>query len=191
MRASEAPEAGADVDPSQAPWPHAPEHRLGEAGAYIVTAAAYQKAMLFADGPRLRMLHQALLSIAAEHGLRLQAWAVFPNHYHMVAQVPADGAMRRFLRELHSRTAIALNRRDTTPGRRVWHNFWETALTNDRSYFARLAYVQQNAVRHGLVPVATQYPWCSAAWFERRATAAQVKTLARIKIDRVSVPDDF
>jgi REP-associated tyrosine transposase len=29
-----------------------------------------------------------------------------------------------------------------------------------------LSYVHQNAVKHGLVPVANQYAWCSAAYID-------------------------
>jgi len=54
-----------------------------------------------------------------------------------------------------------------------------------------LNYVHQNAVKHKLVPVANQYPWCSAAWFEREASPAQVNTIYGFKIDRVKVEDDF
>ncbi len=69
------------------------------------------------------MLHgAALLTIADRHGRRLEAWAVFPNHYHFIAASPSDPAsLKSFLRELHSRTAIALNRKDC-PSRKVWHN---------------------------------------------------------------------
>jgi hypothetical protein len=49
----------------------------------------------------------------------------------------------------------------------------------------------QNPVKHGLVPVANQYPWCSAAWFERTAPAAMVKSIYRFKVDQVRVRDDF
>jgi putative transposase len=70
-------------------------------------------------------------------------------------------------------------------------NFRETRLTHQRSYLARLNYVHQNAVKHGLVPVANQYLWCSAAWFERTASPAIVKSIYRFKWDRISVQDDF
>ena len=95
------------------------------------------------------------------------------------------------LRHLHADTARELNRLDQTPGRQVWHNFRDTKLTFEHSYLARLNYVHQNAVKHGLVPVANQYRWCSAAWFERVATPAQVQTLYSMKTDQVNVPDDF
>jgi putative transposase len=51
--------------------------------------------------------------------------------------------------------------------------------------------VHQNAVKHGLVAVANQYPWCSAAWFENAATPAQVKTIYAFKTDRLHVRDDY
>jgi putative transposase len=73
----------------------------------------------------------------------------------------------------------------------VWFNYWDTALTYQRSYLARLNYVHQNAVKHGLVPVANQYRWCSAAWFEHTARPAQVRTIYGLKIDRIRLVDDF
>ena len=68
----------------------------------------------------------------------------------------------------HANTARAVNDLDGLEGRQVWHNFWDKHLTYEKSYLARLNYVHQNAVKHGLAPVANQYPWCSAAWPCRR-----------------------
>src|SRR5437899_13023942 len=95
------------------------------------------------------------------------------------------------LSSLHEKTAKWVNRSDAAEGRKVWHNYRDTRLTYERSYLTRLAYVHQNPVHHGLVPVANQYRWCSAAWFERTATPAQVRTIYRFKIDQLRVLDDF
>jgi len=174
------------------PWPHAPAHRLTESGTYMVTAGTYLKQPLFPDGAPLKMLHDAILSIADKYAWQLEAWAVFPNHCHLIAVAPEDAStLTHFIRELHSRTAIALNRRDATPKRKVWSNYWDTQLTHEASYLARLNYVHQNPVKHGLVPVASHYPWCSAAWFEKVATPAQVKTIYGFKTDQIQVQDDF
>ena len=64
-------------------------------------------------------------------------------------------------------------------------------MTYEKSYLARLNYTHQNAVKHGLVPVADQYPWCSAAWFERTATPAQVKVIYSFKTERLEVHDEY
>jgi putative transposase len=173
-------------------WPHAPVHRLTEHGIYIVTSGTCHKERLFNTKEKLDLLERWLLSLSKQHHWQLEAWAVLINHYHFVARgAPDSTPMRDFLRELHSLTARELNLMDRVEARTVWHNFWDTRLTYQHAYLARLNYVHQNAVKHGLVPVANQYPWCSAAWFERAASPSQIKTIYRMKTDKVNVPDDF
>ena len=92
---------------------------------------------------------------------------------------------------LHVKTAEWVNKLDRQPGRKVRHNYRDTLLKEQRSYLARLNYVHQNAAKHGLVPLACQYPWCSAAWFERTASPAMVRAIYRFKTDLLSVADDF
>ena len=84
-----------------------------------------------------------------------------------------------------------MNRLDQSPGREVWFNFWDAKLTYERSYLARLNYVHQNAVKHGLVQVANRYAWCSASWFERTASLSAVKTIYSFKTDKLNIHDDF
>jgi len=177
------------------PWPHAPLHRLSEQGTYFVTAGTYRKFHHFRGPERLDELQGGLLEVAQQFGWRLEAWAVFSNHYHFVGHSPQTQAdaesLPGMLGRLHAQTAKWVNELDGTPGRHVWHNFWETRLTYERSYLARLNYTHQNAVKHGLVAHASEYPWCSASWFERMATPAQVKTIYSFKIDAVRVKDDY
>ena len=99
--------------------------------------------------------------------------------------------MKKFLKHLHADTARELNQIDNEAGRTVWFNFWDTKLTYEKSYLARLNYVHQNPVTHGLVAMANQYQWCSAAWFERTASPAMRKTIYGFKIDKLNVKDDF
>ena len=173
-------------------WPHAPLHRLSDEGTYLVTGATYQNEHLFRGAERLDLLEATLLSLANQAGWQLEAWAVFSNHYHFVGHARPDcECLADWLAQLHRQTATDVNRLDGLAGRQVWWNYWDTKLTFEKSYLARLNYVHQNAVKHGLVRVANHYRWCSAAWFERTATPAQVRTIYGFKTDRVNVPDDF
>jgi putative transposase len=177
------------------PWPHAPTHQLSTGGNYFVTAGTYLKAHHFRSPRRLDVLQRGLLMVARDFFWTLEAWAVFSNHYHFVAHSTDDSggasSLSQMLSMLHTRTAGWINQLDNTPGRKVWHNFWDTKLTYEKSYLARLNYVHQNAVKHGLVSVANQYPWCSARWFEGMAPPAMVRSIYRFKIDKLSVRDDF
>jgi putative transposase len=173
-------------------WPHAPLHRLVGKGTYIVTAGTLNKEHFFRDAESLDLLEAELLAKAREYQWQLEAWSVFANHYHFVGHALDDAAtLKSFLTHLHADTARGINQRDSASGRQVWYNFWETKLTYEKSYLARLNYVHQNPVKHRLVPVANQYRWCSAAWFERTARPAQVKTIYSFKTDKIRIVDDF
>ncbi len=52
-------------------------------------------------------------------------------------------------------------------------------------------YVMQNPVRHGLVDLAENYPWCSASWFLKNASKSHQKVVTAYKIDEVNVIDNF
>lgn len=173
-------------------WPHAPVHRLDSCGVFMVTGATLHKVHLFSTEEQLSLLEEQMLTLAKQYYWQLEAWAVFVNHYHFVARGRPDSQpLDRFLNQLHSDTARNLNRMDQKIGREVWYNFWDTKLTYERSYLTRLNYVHQNAVKHGLVNVANQYPWCSAAWFERTASPAAVKTIYSFKTDKLKIHDDY
>jgi REP-associated tyrosine transposase len=183
---------GGDASPHSKDWPHAPIHRLSERGTYIVTAGTLYKQHHFAGAERLTYLEGILLTLSKDYGWQLEAWAVFSNHYHFVAHgLPECGALKAMLKHLHGETSTEINRLDGETERQVWFNFWDTQLTFEKSYLARLNYVHQNAVKHQLVAVANQYPWCSAAWFERTATPAQVTTIYSFGTTKVKLHDEF
>ena len=179
-------------EPAAKTWPHAPVHRLDANGVFMITGATLHKKHFFHMPEKLTLLESSMLSLAREYHWRLEAWAVLVNHYHFIAcgeenALPLDQMIKR----LHSETARDLNRLDQTEGRTIWYNFWDTKLTYQRSYLARLNYVHQNPVKHGLVKVANQYHWCSAAWFERTVSSATVNTIYSFKTDQLKIYDDF
>lgn len=173
-------------------WPHAPPHLLEKSGIYMVTCGTYQKLHHFKSPQRLQFLCDTLTTLASEAGWTLHAWAVLSNHYHFIGQSPVDPKnLATWLAKLHRVCAIHVNQLDSSPGRQVWHQFWDSHITIHTSYLARLHYVHQNPVKHGIVADAAQYPWCSAAAFEIQASKAFVKTVYSFKLDKLNIYDQF
>ncbi|MCF7849530.1 MAG: transposase [Kiritimatiellales bacterium] len=173
-------------------WPHAPEHRLCERGNYIVTCGTYRKQHFLNTPEKITFVRNLLFELAQKYDWQLQAWAVMSNHYHFVAASPEDASsLKKMLSTLHTLSARELNRLDGTPKRRVWYNYYDSRITYEKSWLARLKYVHQNPVHHGVALHAENYAWCSAAWFAREAGNAFVKTVNSVKIDQVKVYDEY
>ena len=157
----------------------------------MVQAGTRNKEPFFHAPDRLSLVCDALLELAEKYGWALEAWAVLSNHYHFIGTSSKPDALRQLVRHLHSLTAREINRWDEAPGRRVWFQYWDTHLTYHKSYYARLNYVHRNAVHHGLVRTPSEYPWCSAAWFERRAQQSFYRTIMNFPCDSINVRDDY
>ncbi len=130
----------------------------------MVTAGTLYKEHFFCGDDQLEYLQDTLLSTLVKYGWIVQAWAVFVNHYHFIALASQlKESLSSLIQELHSVTAIEINRQDCVSDRQVWFQYWDTCLTYEKSRLVRLNYVNNNAVKHGLVRNATDYPFCSAS----------------------------
>ncbi len=181
-----------DAEPVYVEWPHAPSHLFEPEAFYFVTVGTYMKKHLFRTPEDKTLLLKTLSEQAERFEWRLQAWAVLSNHYHFVAQAPEDAeSLRAMLRSVHSLTARHVNSRDAAPGRKVWHRYRDTCLTQQKSYLARLNYVHCNPVKHGVVERAWDYPWCSMRWFQKQAEEGFRERVLSFDADRVAIEDDF
>jgi putative transposase len=168
-----------------------PDWSFGQ-GIYMVTAGTYGKLPHLSTPERRDYFLETLLALAADFGWQLHAWAVMPNHYHFIAASPEDPkTLRKFLAKLQTATAKQLNEWDGAPGRKVWHHFWGSHITFERSYLARLNYVHHNPEHHGATESAAEYRWCSAKWFAENAPSALAATVGGCGMDQLEVADDF
>jgi REP element-mobilizing transposase RayT len=95
----------------------------------MIPAATYPKHPLFQSRDRLDFLLTHFQRPTTEHGISVQAWAIFPNHYHFVGFSNPPEKLHSFLWHFHSVTAAEVNRLDRSPARKVWFQFWDSHLT--------------------------------------------------------------
>jgi putative transposase len=171
---------------------HFPSHLFSPNKMYMVTGATYRKVPIFDNAEKLDFLLGSLFLEAETFGWNLQAWAIMPNHYHFIAGAPEEPlTLRAMIRSLHSKSARWLNQQDEKSGRKVWFQYWDSCLTYENSYLARLNYVHHNPVKHGLVQNAENYKWCSMNWFSQNADKKYYKKVLSFKYDKLQLHDDF
>jgi putative transposase len=169
---------------------HTPPHLFRPDAIYFVTGTIYKKTPLMNTEIKLSKFTEILFEQASKLKWGLEAWSVLPNHYHFVARSPKESSsLKSFIQAVHSISAKFINRIDNFPGRRVWYNYWDSCITNETSYLARLHYVHMNPVKHGYVDNPEDYPFCSYSWFMISGDLDFQKRVFAQPIDRINVMD--
>jgi len=97
--------------------------------------------------------------------MRLLAYCLMPNHWHMVVWPDVTQSVSAFCHRLCSVHALR-HRRDTGTmgqGHLYQDRYHSFAIESERQYYAVMRYVEANAVRAGLAPEANLWRWSSLA----------------------------
>jgi putative transposase len=95
--------------------------------------------------------------------VRIVAYNIMSNHWHFVFWVEIEWDVSAFLHRLTSTHAIRWRRRTRTVGQgHVYQDrFKSSAIFSERYYYNCLRYVEQNAMKAGLVHRARDWRWSS------------------------------
>lgn len=95
--------------------------------------------------------------------VRLLAFCLMPNHFHLVVQPAEDGQLSVFMKHLEGTHSKRWHvRRQTTGTGAVYQGrFKAFPIQSDRHFYTVCRYVERNALRAGLVQKAEDWPWGS------------------------------
>ena len=121
---------------------------------------------------------QAFVAVIAEaslrHPMRLLAYCVMPNHFHIVLWPKADGELSQWMHWLLS-THVRSDQKHCHSSGHIWQGrFKSFPIQEDDHLRVVLRYVERNPLRAHLVPRAEDWPWSS---LHRGASAASTSIL--------------
>lgn len=95
--------------------------------------------------------------------LRLLAYALMPNHWHLVAWPTSGSELSQFMHRLCGQHAAELRMRTATVGNgHVYQGRYRAHVIRNRThYFSVMRYVEANPLRAGLVARAEDWTWSS------------------------------
>jgi REP element-mobilizing transposase RayT len=92
--------------------------------------------------------------------LRVSAFCLMPNHYHLLVQTP-DANVSRCMRHIDGVYTQRYNRRHRYDGQ-LFRGRYKSILVDEKSYLLELVrYIHHNPVKAGLAETLGQYPWSS------------------------------
>ncbi len=111
------------------------------------------------DGDRREFLAR-LAEMPSRHGIRLHAYALMSNHYHVLVECP-DGGISNAMKDLNSGYAQWFNWRHSYDGH-LFRGRFRSILIGDDSYLVEVArYIHRNSVQAGTVARPVEDPWSS------------------------------
>jgi len=127
-----------------------------------VNRANDRRQIFFKDSDYERFLE--LLTEACRHAaVRLHAYCVMPNHFHLIAVGTTDIAVSACLQRLTGRHSRQLRQDTATQGTgHIYQGrFWSDIIRTDRDFLAVQRYIEANPLRAKLVVSAELWPWSS------------------------------
>jgi REP element-mobilizing transposase RayT len=142
-----------------------------DGGLYHVYARGNERQMLFRDEAD-RQLYVRLLAVAVERmGWRLIAYCLMGNHVHLIVET-TEGNLGAGMQYLHSRYAMAFNKRYGRIGHLFHRPYGSTVIEDDVHACMTVRYVARNPVEAGLCDRPEDWAWSSVrATLEGRAPA--------------------
>ena len=106
----------------------------------------------------LRMLREQCIKLS----IRIWAYALMTNHIHRVAVPPLAESLSICLQNAHGAYADYFNTRHGTVGH-LWQGRFKASVLDEAYLWNAVRYVERNPVRAGMVRLAEDYRWSSAA----------------------------
>jgi putative transposase len=140
-------------------------------GIYHVASHASDTRHLFLSRDDRTTFLDRFALVMERFSLRLVAYALLGNHYHLVLATP-DGRVSTALQQLHSWYSRTHNRRHGRSAHLFRAHFFARELRSDADLLGACRYVAHNPVSAGLCPDPFSWPWSSTAASAGLAEAA-------------------
>lgn len=138
--------------------------RITPAGfVYHVLNRGTERRTLFFKASDYQNFLELLAEACVRFPVRLLAYCLMPNHWHIVLWPEKDDAIPLYMHRVSSFHAIRVRRETDTIGygHLYQDRYRSFPVQTDRHYWRVLRYVEANALRAGLVPRAEAWQWSS------------------------------
>jgi len=156
---------------------------------YHVINRANGRLQIFNNDEDYKLFEQLLLETKELFGMRVLAYEIMPNHWHLVLHPRNDGDLGAFMHRLSNAHTRKVHARNNTNGSgHLYQGRYKSFLIDSENYLlAVIKYVERNAVRAKFVSRCEDWQWGSV-WRYVYGTAEQKKLLDKIPAE---LPDDY
>lgn len=172
---------------------HYPFHLKLDDQIYFLTARTVGKIHFFNSSEKLEMLSGSINKAVKKYNIKIYSYVLLPNHYHLLLFLPKADDLPHFIRFVHGRSArqvlkaldgsskplaltqgwsnsesLTIRAKEealTIRQKKVWWNYWDKCIQEERDFWIRFNYIHHNPVKHGYVKSTNQYQFSSYNYY--------------------------
>lgn len=141
-------------------------HRISYPDALLhITARGNNKEKLFLDNKDYLRYLKLLKKYKKEFGYRLFAYALMPNHVHLLIQIGQKATISKIMQMLNTAYSKYFILKHQRVGHLFQGRFYSVLVDKDEYLFALTQYIHFNPVRANLVINPGEYRWSSCSCY--------------------------
>lgn len=158
--------------------------KQSETGLYHIVSRGVGGQIIFEDDDDRRHFLVLLKQAAGKYGIRIAAWCLMDNHFHLIAYADM-GSLSPAMQWLKSRYAYDANKRYQRAGHLFQSTFASFPIEDESYLAAAVAYIHANPVRAGIANRPLSYPWSSAREYNGELYLVDQSLMPDIDPDKV------
>ncbi|MDD5750326.1 MAG: transposase [Candidatus Pacebacteria bacterium] len=156
---------------------------------YHVLNRANARVQIFDNDQDYKIFESILAQAIERFDMRLLAYCIMPNHWHLIVHPKQDGDLSKFVGWLSNTHTRRWHTTKKTIGEgHLYQGRYKSFLCQKDNYFLTLVrYVERNAKKAGLCELAQDWQWSSIYRREKRTTEQKI-ILSEWPVD---IPDNY
>jgi putative transposase len=143
---------------------HRPLHLyLPGQACYFISVRTCDRLRYFDSNSKKIILSQAIHKNIRKLSISLFSWVIIDNHYHLL--ISSDGKdVSNLIKLINGSSSYLLNKLENQTGRKIWYQYWDKIIRDEKDFYSHLNYIHQNPIKHGLIKnfdELVDYQYCS------------------------------
>jgi len=129
---------------------HRPPHIYKSNSLYFLTGKTYQSIPYFDTNRKKQILVQIINIAAKKFSIKIFAWIILNNHYHLLLQTKNDN-LSSFLKNIHTNSSRILRGLSSATPQKIWYQYFDRCVRSEKDFWTRFNYIHNNPIKHGYI----------------------------------------
>lgn len=140
---------------------HRPPHIYWDNTDYFISVNTVNWRPIFNDDNKKSLLLCCIRKALKKYNYTCESWVILNDHYQITIKTKIGRDLGLFIKQINGSSSRQVNLIDGKIGCKVWDEYWDEILGNERSYWTHVNYIHHNPIKHGYVKNMKEYIWSS------------------------------